>query len=61
VARGIDSGIQGLGKKTRDKETTGRPIRILENNIKTDITEIDCEGVYWMNIIIYLASDGVFK
>jgi hypothetical protein len=34
----------------------GRPMRILENNIKTDLTEIDCEVVDWMNVIIFLAS-----
>ena len=61
VTRGMDRGIQGLGKKTWGKETTGIPIRILENNIKIDLTEIDCEVVDWMNIIIFLASDSVFQ
>jgi len=30
---------------------------ILKNNInKTDLTQIDCEVVDWMNVIIFVAS-----
>jgi hypothetical protein len=36
-------------------------MRIYEDNIKTDLTEIGCEGVDWMNIIIFLGGDDVFK
>jgi hypothetical protein len=32
-------------------------MRILKkNNIKTDLTQIDCEVVDWMNVIIFVAS-----
>ena len=34
---------------------------ILEDNIKMNLTEIGCEVVDWMNVIIFLADDSVFK
>jgi len=34
---------------------------ILEDNIKMNLTEIGCEVVDWINIIIFLADDSVFK
>jgi hypothetical protein len=36
-------------------------MRILEDSIKMDLTEIGCEGVDWMNIIKFLAGESVFK
>jgi len=57
----MDRCTEGLDKKTWGKKTTGRPIHILEDNIKMDLTEISSEGVDWMNIIIFLAGDSVFK
>jgi hypothetical protein len=35
-----ERGEQGVGGETRGKETTGRPRRRLEDNIKMDLQEV---------------------
>jgi hypothetical protein len=47
--------LQGFGWEARRKETTGRPRRRWEDNIKMDLREIGIDGANW----IRLAQDSV--
>ena len=42
--------IQGFGGETWGKETTWKPRRRREDNIKMDLQEVECEGVDWIEL-----------
>ena len=47
---GGERGVQGSGGETRGKETTGRPRRRWEDNIKMDLQEVGGACEDWMEL-----------
>jgi hypothetical protein len=41
---------QGIGGETWRKRSFGRPRRRWEDNIKIDLQELGCGGIYWIDL-----------
>ena len=50
TCEGEERRIQGSGGETCGKETTGRPRRRWESNIKMDLQEVGCGGMDWIEL-----------